>query len=68
MAPLPLLALALVLPPESGEDARFARELVAAAIAQAAPPAVVHNSGRGVEVEDMLFAYPVTGHYRYRGR
>jgi uncharacterized protein YijF (DUF1287 family) len=22
---------------------------------------------RGTEVEDMLFEYPITGHYRYRG-
>ena len=28
-------------------------------------PLVVHNIGRGPEVEDMLFAYPITGHYRY---
>lgn len=26
---------------------------------------VVHNIGRGPQLEDMLFAYPVTGHYRY---
>lgn len=30
-------------------------------------PLVVHNIGRGPEVEDMLFAYPITGVYRYRG-
>jgi uncharacterized protein len=28
-------------------------------------PMVVHNIGRGPEVEDVLFAYPITGHYRY---
>ncbi|HSB71803.1 MAG TPA: DUF1287 domain-containing protein [Candidatus Methylomirabilis sp.] len=28
-------------------------------------PLVVHNIGRGPEVEDMLFLYPITGHYRY---
>jgi uncharacterized protein len=28
-------------------------------------PLVVHNIGRGPEVEDILFAYVVTGHYRY---
>jgi uncharacterized protein len=27
-------------------------------------PLVVHNIGRGPEVEDMLFTYPITGHYR----
>jgi uncharacterized protein YijF (DUF1287 family) len=30
-------------------------------------PLIVHNIGRGPEIEDMLFAHPVTGHYRYRG-
>jgi uncharacterized protein YijF (DUF1287 family) len=30
-------------------------------------PLVVHNIGRGPEIEDMLFRYPITGHYRYRG-
>ena len=25
---------------------------------------VVHNIGRGPELEDMLFAYPISGHYR----
>jgi uncharacterized protein YijF (DUF1287 family) len=30
-------------------------------------PLIVHNIGRGPEVEDMLFAYRITGHYRYRG-
>ena len=28
-------------------------------------PMIAHNIGRGPEVEDMLFAYPITGHYRY---
>jgi len=28
---------------------------------------VVHNIGRGPEVEDMLFEYPIVGHYRYYG-
>lgn len=30
-------------------------------------PLVVHNIGRGPELEDMLFDYSMTGHYRYRG-
>jgi uncharacterized protein len=29
-------------------------------------PLIVHNIGRGPEVEDSLFTYPITGHYRYR--
>ena len=29
-------------------------------------PLIVHNIGRGPELEDMLFDYPITGHYRYR--
>lgn len=28
---------------------------------------IVHNIGRGPEIEDMLFGYPISGHYRYRG-
>lgn len=28
-------------------------------------PMVVHNIGLGPELEDMLFKYPITGHYRY---
>lgn len=28
-------------------------------------PLVVHNIGAGVKVEDVLFSYEITGHYRY---
>ncbi len=28
---------------------------------------IVHNMGRGPELEDMLFDYRITGHYRYYG-
>jgi hypothetical protein len=28
-------------------------------------PMIVHNIGRGPELEDALFMYPITGHYRY---
>jgi uncharacterized protein len=28
-------------------------------------PLVVHNIGRGPEVENILFSYPITGRYRY---
>ena len=31
-------------------------------------PRVVHNIGRGPELEDVLFDFPITGHYRYVGR
>ena len=31
-------------------------------------PLVVHNIGRGPEVEDILFSYRITGHYRYSGQ
>ncbi len=27
-------------------------------------PLIVHNIGAGAQVEDILFAYPITGHYR----
>ena len=29
---------------------------------------MVHNIGRGPQLEDVLFNYDVTGHYRYRGQ
>lgn len=29
-------------------------------------PMVIHNIGAGTTEEDMLFAFPVTGHYRFR--
>lgn len=29
-------------------------------------PLVIHNIGAGPAEEDMLFAYPITGHYRYQ--
>ena len=28
-------------------------------------PMIVHNIGRGPQLEDMLFDYKITGHYRY---
>lgn len=28
-------------------------------------PMIVHNIGRGPQLEDALFAYPITGHYKY---
>jgi len=33
--------------------------------AQGSRPLIVHNIGRGPKLEDMLFAYPITGHYRF---
>ena len=30
-------------------------------------PLLVHNIGAGPELEDMLFSFPITGHYRYAG-
>jgi uncharacterized protein YijF (DUF1287 family) len=30
-------------------------------------PLIVHNIGRGPEIEDVLVTFPITGHYRYRG-
>lgn len=29
-------------------------------------PLIIHNIGAGPVEDDMLFAYPITGHYRYR--
>lgn len=34
--------------------------------ADGARPLLVHNIGAGARLEDVLFAYPLTGHYRYR--
>lgn len=31
-------------------------------------PLIVHNIGSGPQLEDMLFRYPVTGHYHYSPR
>jgi uncharacterized protein YijF (DUF1287 family) len=28
-------------------------------------PLIVHNIGAGPELEDILFLYPITGHYRF---
>jgi hypothetical protein len=28
-------------------------------------PLIIHNIGAGPQLEDMLFDYPITGHYRY---
>ena len=30
-----------------------------------ARPLVVHNIGRGTRLQDSLFAFPITGHYRF---
>jgi uncharacterized protein YijF (DUF1287 family) len=35
--------------------------------ADGARPLIVHNIGAGPALEDLLFDYPVTGHYRYYG-
>jgi uncharacterized protein YijF (DUF1287 family) len=32
---------------------------------EGARPLIVHNIGRGPRLEDALFTYPITGHYRY---
>lgn len=31
-------------------------------------PLVIHNIGAGTQLEDTLFAFPITGHYRYTGK
>lgn len=31
-------------------------------------PLIVHNIGAGPSLDDMLFSYPITGHYRYEPR
>jgi uncharacterized protein len=39
--------------------------IVSVEVAESGRPMVVHNIGRGPELEDMLFQFPITGHYRY---
>lgn len=34
-------------------------------VAGASRPTIIHNIGAGTKEEDILFAYPITGHYRY---
>ncbi|MES9836049.1 MAG: DUF1287 domain-containing protein [Candidatus Thiodiazotropha sp.] len=36
--------------------------------AETGAPLIVHNIGAGPKLEDMLFHYPITGHYRYLPR
>jgi uncharacterized protein YijF (DUF1287 family) len=38
---------------------------VAAERSPSGVPLVVHNIGRGQELEDGLFGHPITAHYRY---
>jgi uncharacterized protein len=40
--------------------------LVSSELAPSGRYMVVHNIGRGAELEDMLFQFPITGHYRYK--
>lgn len=42
--------------------------IVAAERTRDGVPLMIHNIGRGVGVEDVLFAYTITGHYRYLPR
>ena len=39
--------------------------IVADQRSSAGTPLVIHNIGLGARMEDMLFAYTITGHYRY---
>ena len=39
--------------------------LVADQHSAAGVPLVIHNIGSGTKIEDVLFAYPITGHYRF---
>jgi uncharacterized protein YijF (DUF1287 family) len=51
-------------------DHRHARDqdgsdLVAGGQSSTGVPLVVHNIGRGPQIEDILFDFPIAGHYRY---
>ncbi len=39
--------------------------LVSDAVARGAVPLIIHNIGAGTAEEDILFSFPVTGHFRY---
>lgn len=40
--------------------------IVADQVAASGTPLVIHNIGAGTQIEDVLFEFPVTGHFRYR--
>lgn len=42
--------------------------LVADVRTAAGVPLVIHNIGSGTRMEDRLFSYPITGHYRFPGK
>jgi uncharacterized protein len=39
--------------------------IVSNKVASSGNPMIVHNIGRGPQLEDKLFDFPITGHYRY---
>jgi uncharacterized protein len=39
--------------------------IVSSTLSDEAVPLLVHNIGGGPRIEDVLFDYPITGHYRY---
>lgn len=39
--------------------------IVSDQVSAAGIPLVIHNIGEGTKLDDILFAFPVTGHYRY---
>jgi len=41
--------------------------IVVTSTSEARGDRVVHNIGNGPEIDDVLFRYPITGHYRYMG-
>lgn len=40
--------------------------IVADQVSAGGTPLVIHNIGAGTQIEDVLFEFPITGHYRYR--
>lgn len=67
------------LPPSSKADAYLPGDIVTWSVPPNLPhiglvstertakgtPMVIHNIGAGTQLEDVLFAFPITGHYRY---
>ncbi|PVV20649.1 MAG: DUF1287 domain-containing protein [gamma proteobacterium symbiont of Ctena orbiculata] len=59
----------LSLPPTlRGSDYRSGDIVTDGVSEETGTPLIVHNIGAGPKLEDMLFRYPITGHYRYMPR
>lgn len=58
-----LAGLLMLLPAGAGETGT---KIVEAARKQVGVPLAIHNIGSGAREEDVLFRYPLTGHFRWK--